>query len=153
MKITANTLKIILEKNGINKDTTNNIIQDIENNEKELENSLIQESNQREVHLVHTEPLTESVFDFAYDIVDDQRERFVEHFNYDDIPDEGSDFIDHYMINGKLYECTIHCDAEWHGDWSLKCNLPDDIYLTKVEEIKEFKIVNDSKENRIIEIL
>lgn len=43
---------------------------------------------------------------------------------YDEtIEDEGVDYTGYTLIGSALYKYTVHYDAEWIGDWSMRCNV------------------------------
>lgn len=65
------------------------------------------------------------------------------------LPDEGDDLEEYIMIGDKLYLGDIHCEAEWVGDWSVRKNLPGEISVTKITEIKNFEVI-EVKEGYVI---
>jgi len=61
-------------------------------------------------------------------------------FDHDDFPDEGADETDYYKIGDRIYEVEVHAEAEWYGEWSMRCNMPSDVSLVSFKEITDFKI-------------
>lgn len=64
------------------------------------------------------------------------------YFSYfkEDLDDDGAEMIDYIKIGDKFYAAEIHCTAEWYGEWSLRCNLPDKITVKSVKEVTEYTI-------------
>lgn len=86
--------------------------------------------------------------------IKDNRSGYFDMFrgDYDEgMPDEGEDGEDYFKIGDKFYLVELHCDAEWYGEWSLRKNLPGEIHITAVKEIKEYNAI-DKDDYIILEI-
>ena len=58
-------------------------------------------------------------------------------YEYDEsMDDDGADYEYYIMIGEKAFEVIVHCDAEWVGDWSVRKNLPGEISVSKITELK-----------------
>lgn len=68
------------------------------------------------------------------------------------LPDKGVDDIDYYKVGDKIYEVSLHCEAEWVGDWSVRENLPGEVSLVSVLEITDFEILKDEGNYILIQI-
>lgn len=73
-------------------------------------------------------------------------------FSDKNFPDEGETIDDFVMVGNKLYKIKIHCSAQWYGDWSLRCNLPDEISVTETTKIKDFEVIDGDKEKGYINV-
>ena len=71
-------------------------------------------------------------------------------FIEDNLPDYGVDEIEYFKVNSIIYKVKIHCDVDWCGDWSVRKNLPTSWYLTDIEEIIDYNIIEDENENGYI---
>ena len=70
----------------------------------------------------------------------------------DGIPDDGVDGEEYFLIDGKLYLVSLHCEANWVGDWSVRKNLPGDVNITNFYEIKDFDVIEKIGESIRIKI-
>jgi hypothetical protein len=73
-------------------------------------------------------------------------------FYGDDLPDEGVSVDDFVMVGDKLFKLKVHCSAEWCGDWSLRCNLPDEITVTSITQIKKFDVIENKSDYIMVKI-
>jgi len=70
----------------------------------------------------------------------------------DEIPDGGASCIQYIRIGVNLYEVSLHCEADWCGDWSVRANLVGDISVTNIKEIKSFEVIEDHGDYQFIKI-
>lgn len=66
--------------------------------------------------------------------------------------DEGDNAIVYFKVLDKFYEVEIHCEADWVGDWSVRKNLPGDVSIVSIEELKTFKVQEDTEDYISLEI-
>jgi hypothetical protein len=59
--------------------------------------------------------------------------------------DDGGDDVEYHKVGDKIYKVSLHCEAEWVGDWSVRKNLPGAVTVTDIKEIKNFKIIKTEK--------
>ena len=62
------------------------------------------------------------------------------------LDDDGATETMVFKIGESFYEIDLHCEAEWVGDWSVRKNLPGDLSVLDVREIKEFTIEEQTKD-------
>jgi hypothetical protein len=89
-------------------------------------------------HNIHPET-TEDVTNFLTERV--KNGDYYDLFADDDLPDEGSDDVEYHKIGDRIYELSLHCEAEWIGDWSVRANVPGEITITSLREITDFEVI------------
>jgi len=57
------------------------------------------------------------------------------------LSDDGADDVEYHKVGDKIYEVSLHCEAEWVPDYSVRKNLPGDVSITEIKEITDFKII------------
>lgn len=66
-------------------------------------------------------------------------------YNEDGLDDSGADETMVFKIGDAFYEVDLHCKAEWIGDWSVRQNVPGEVTVESVREIKSFEIKKESE--------
>lgn len=64
-------------------------------------------------------------------------------YDEEGLDDEGADETVVFKIGDNFYEVDLHCEAEWVGDWSVRKNLPGELSVTSVKEIKKYEIQSE----------
>lgn len=67
-------------------------------------------------------------------------------YDPDGLDDEGADVTNVFKIGDAFYEVDLHCEANWVGDWSVRKNLPGDVSVEAMREIKKFKIEKETED-------
>jgi hypothetical protein len=81
----------------------------------------------------------EDIKDVIYELDDDIKEYFYE---FEGLDDNGEDKVFIFKIGDNFYEVDIHCSANWVGDFSVRKNLPGDLSIVSIKEIKEYTIIS-----------
>lgn len=121
-----------------------NVIKDLEKKEKTLKKKI---KDLKPVYVdVDDQPIL-SLSDPTEDSIDELKDEGLKIIgNYggdlfeDDFPDGGEDYEAHFLIGSKLFKSVIHFEAEWIGDWSMRCNVPTNPSMKSWEEIKDFEL-------------
>lgn len=125
-----------------------------ENIVKEKEEIKLKEENSKiyvSVENIYPKLDSNTTIEEHFDSIVDEGDWY-DFFVDDDLPDEGADGNEYYMVGEKLYEVELHCEAEWIGDWSVRANVPSDVSVTKIKEIKKFEILEKNKNSITIKI-
>lgn len=112
----------------------------------------------KEIHNIHPLPedsTAEGIEEFIVETIEKNADEGNYHdffYDYEGLPDEGVDKIDYYKVGDKLYEIELHCSAEWVSDWSVRKNLPGDVSIGEIKEVKDFTISADYGDYIVISI-
>lgn len=107
-----------------------------------------------EIYKENIHPILEdgvTIEQFMEEVVDNG-EYYDLFYDSDGMSDNGADDIEYHQVGEKVYKISLHCKAEWIGDWSVRKNLPGNVSVTEIEEIKDFKIKKKESYANIIQI-
>jgi hypothetical protein len=112
---------------------------------KEKENKVREEARIKETEYVFDAiPEEQTIDDFLDEWVEEVRDGdLLWNLFYDPkgIDDDGETVDELFLVGDKLYRVSIHCEAEWVSDWSVRKNLPGDYSIESIEEIENFEII------------
>ncbi len=85
-------------------------------------------------------PEGEDVDDFIRDTVPEIDDLF----DCEDVEDGDADREYYVKVGDKIYQLELTCEAEWVGDWSMRCNVPGTVEVGTIKEITDYEILNES---------
>lgn len=128
-KISTKAFTEELEKKEVKRAKKESFKRTVSISKEEILPALKEDENLKEVIL-------ESIEDVSHDIF----------YEPDGLDDEGADETMVFKIGDAFYEVDVHCEAEWVGDWSVRKNLPGEVSIEAIREIKSFKIEKEEKD-------
>ena len=82
----------------------------------------------------------------------EENEWFDYFYDSNGMDDEGADYEYFIMVGDKAFQVDIHCKAEWVGDWSVRKNLPGEVSVVNITELK-FELISKSDNSAKIKII
>lgn len=64
-------------------------------------------------------------------------------FDCEDVEDGDVEMTYYVKVGDKIYELELTCEAEWVGDWSMRCNVPGTIEVGEIKEITNYEVLVD----------
>lgn len=65
-------------------------------------------------------------------------------FTCEDVEDGDAEREYYVKVGDKIYQLELTCEAEWVGDWSMRCNVPGTKEVGTIKEITDYEILNES---------
>jgi hypothetical protein len=82
----------------------------------------------------------------------EENEWFDYFYDSNGMDDEGADHEYFIMIEDKAFQVDIHCEADWVGDWSVRKNLPGEVSIVKITELK-YELISKKDNTAIIKLI
>jgi hypothetical protein len=143
MEFTRKELELAFNNNGRISDFTS-FVKSIE---YAREQDKVKRSSVVDVYLIFPDTGGEHLMDFIDEVISENNSEYARDQS-DVIPDEGVNYSAYIKIGDKIYKCNVFCEAEWCGEWSMRCNIPGSATIKSFGEVKNYEVVKEIKNNK-----
>ena len=123
------------------------------NEVKKNEDALAKEQAlKRSIEDIYPEPPKDTTYEEYITTIVDANEWWDYFYDFYGIDDEGVDYEYFIMVGDKVFQVDVHCKAEWVGDWSVRKNLPGEVSVVNITELK-FELISKTDNTVIIKLI